>query len=398
MRLCRDCKKTSDIAISDTVKLAKDLQLPSDSDMETPSLAVTTGSSLVEDRSKPTRKPRTKKSTLPWIEICTVPEQDLEATLIQHFHRNGTHLSTRQTNKPDSAGTTTSYKRCSNQGRYSCNFKVRVQKLDDDEHSCVVSTQGEHSHPLSDGEIVSPSKQPKHGVPPEMGNMIAAAVGDKKRPMRIYRDVKSVFKNSTVTPEQLARKVRSIRKKESSVLEGVSMGEVFEWCRSNELNEDSADDEVGVLPGWKVERDGDKDVVSITISSKILLSTLLHQANSSLESYFSSDGTYKLLVNGYPVIVLGTVDGSHRYKPVSVTITSGEKDEYYVYVFNSIKSSCLLFLRFNFEPKYATPDSAGAIHNAMEEVFPGIKIAKRWAHLTRAFPKYKAPKFFRAAI
>ena len=98
-------------------------------------------------------------------------------------------------------------------------------------------------------------------------------------------------------------------------------------------------------------------------------------------------------MNAYPAIVLGTVDGRHKYKRVSITITSGENDEYYIHVFNSIKSSCLLFLRFNFEPKYATPDSAGAIHNAMEEVFPGIKIAKCWAHLMRAFPKYKTTKF-----
>ena len=87
-------------------------------------------------------------------------------------------------------------------------------------------------------------------------------------------------------------------------------------------------------------------------------------------------------MNGFPVIVFGTSDGEHKYKPVSVTITSGESEADFTRVFNSIKQACLEFLDFVFTPQFAMADSAPAIHNAMVAVFPCVKlkVAKCWAH------------------
>jgi hypothetical protein len=334
--------------------------------------------------------PMGSKTRSSWQHTATVGEKELETALSSRFHENGFHLITKQTNKPNSAGVITQYRKCSAFRRYNCQFEVRIQKLGDEDHSCVISSKGIHSHSMVGGEIVSPSKQPARGLPPELKDMVSVAVCQRKRPGNIYREIKNKFPKSTVTAAQLYTRIKYVRKKDGTVLEGKTLGHIFEWCENHELKEDSDYDVVGVLPGWEVTTVDGVDIVSITITSKLLLRNIVLQCSGHQPSFFSADGTYKLLVNGYPVIVFGTTDGEHRYKPVSVTISSGETESDYSRVFQAIKNACLGFLDFIFTPSFAMADSAPAIHNAMVKVFPGVKVAKCWAHVARGLPPQKS--------
>ncbi len=85
-------------------------------------------------------------------------------------------------------------------------------------------------------------------------------------------------------------------------------------------------------------------------------------------TYIQADATYKISLNGFPLLVLGTSDADRHFHPFGVALCSTEKQQDFAFAFNTIKHWCEV-LNFNFLPHYLLADGSHAITNGFADVF-----------------------------
>ncbi|RNA03118.1 hypothetical protein BpHYR1_015331, partial [Brachionus plicatilis] len=96
------------------------------------------------------------------------------------------------------------------------------------------------------------------------------------------------------------------------------------------------------------------------------------------------DATYKVIFQGYALIVAGTVDIERHFHPVCVAICTRETEDDYEFVFNSLKKKYP-----NFNPEFLLADGAHSITNGFEKVFgENYKRIMCWAHAERAMERH----------
>ena len=130
--------------------------------------------------------------------------------------------------------------------------------------------------------------------------------------------------------------------------------------------------------------------IHFTLTSKILLRQAMQQDGGQLCSFVDADSTYNLLSNGYPLLILGTVDANNKFRLIGSTVSMHEDEHAFTTALQAVKNGLFLFCEYNWCPSYAMADSAGAIHNALLAVFPGIKVAKCYFHMRQAIVHNKA--------
>lgn len=81
------------------------------------------------------------------------------------------------------------------------------------------------------------------------------------------------------------------------------------------------------------------------------------------------DATYKLVWQGFPFLVVGTVDRAKKFHPLCFAICSNERQEDFTFLFKTIKSSVEELYNEIFAPSILIADGAYSIRNAFEEVF-----------------------------
>ena len=92
------------------------------------------------------------------------------------------------------------------------------------------------------------------------------------------------------------------------------------------------------------------------------------------------DGTYKLIKNRFPVMVLGITDIAGEFHPIAYCVTSHEKEEDFIAFFSAVKKlSSELELDFN--PDFLMMDASDATYNAASKIFPNIMILMCYFHL-----------------
>jgi len=76
-----------------------------------------------------------------------------------------------------------------------------------------------------------------------------------------------------------------------------------------------------------------------------------------------SDATYKILVEGWPILTVGTTDKCKCFHPFGYAITSSETWEDFHFYFNAIKKSIKEAYMEDYNPTKLVADNAAAIHN-----------------------------------
>jgi hypothetical protein len=84
------------------------------------------------------------------------------------------------------------------------------------------------------------------------------------------------------------------------------------------------------------------------------------------------------------------VDANHSFHLLGFTVSMKEDELAFAQALEQMKDSYLQFFGHIWNPLYAMADSAGAIHNALSAVFPGIKIAKCYFHMRQAIVQHAA--------
>ena len=87
-------------------------------------------------------------------------------------------------------------------------------------------------------------------------------------------------------------------------------------------------------------------------------------------SHISVDATYKLIYQGFPVLLTGTTDIMKHFHPFGLAITSHETSEDFAFVFNSLKDVASKVLDgFIYCPKIVVADGAESITNGFSTAF-----------------------------
>ncbi len=81
------------------------------------------------------------------------------------------------------------------------------------------------------------------------------------------------------------------------------------------------------------------------------------------------DATYKLLLNGFIVLVLGTVDANRRFINLSYAITNKENSHSYKLLFLQTNEQIKKLYNIDLRPQIIMSDQADYILNASKEVY-----------------------------
>lgn len=159
----------------------------------------------------------------------------------------------------------------------------------------------------------------------------------------------------------------------------ISLGELEHWCKMN--SDIPSDDNQSFVVCYEVfyegenygeDKEGEESEEREEINEnnfRFFISSirLLNIASSS--SHINADATYKLIWQGYPVLVIGTTDLNKAFHPFGLAICSNEKTEDFRFIFKSIQIGMQRLNKDLFKPTALVADAADAIKNAFRKVF-----------------------------
>jgi hypothetical protein len=116
-----------------------------------------------------------------------------------------------------------------------------------------------------------------------------------------------------------------------------------------------------------------------------LTTNQLIQLTAKRGDLLAIDATYKVIFQGYPLIIGGTIDFQRHFHPIVAAVCSRETSEDYEFVCKAIKNKCP-----NYNPSNLLADGAHEITNGFEKVFgAGFKRIMCWAHAQRKMEESK---------
>ena len=226
----------------------------------------------------------------------------------------------------------------------------------------TLQSKFEHSHTLKDLDEIK-----SHGIKEEIKEFIAPMIANRIQTGKIEKVLKEYAEKGFINEEDLPSKnqvsdlKRNQKRKESFI---GTEGEFIQLIEK--LNPDQLKNEMqAIIIGYNLIPDN----FCLVFSSKQLLNNIPLQALSGAPKYLCLDGTYKLTVLGYPLIVIGTQDINHKFKLLGVALSRHERAQDYQFVLESIKSAVKEFYQYDWEVDFVMSDASNAIHTAVKSAF-----------------------------
>lgn len=114
------------------------------------------------------------------------------------------------------------------------------------------------------------------------------------------------------------------------------------------------------------------------VSSRQLLSLAINAKN------IHADATYKLIWQGFPVLLVGTTDMHRKFHAFGIAVCTSETAQDFQFLFAAVKKGVHSLFNINFVPKALICDAVHSIHNAFKEEFGDERvIIMCWAHMRR---------------
>lgn len=164
----------------------------------------------------------------------------------------------------------------------------------------------------------------------------------------------------TPTSQQIYYLIRKRKNEEAPDI--VSIGELVDWCTKNSIVPE--DENEAFVLDFEHSQENEAPFFRFAVSTLRLISNC-----EGLTQLFC-DATYKLMWQGLPFLVIGTVDRAKKYHPLCFSCTSHEKQENFEFLFRSLKFSIEKCYSGTFGPKILIADGAHSIRNAFETIFP----------------------------
>lgn len=287
---------------------------------------------------------------------------------------------------------------CAAKDRHGCNFGCKVV-VDAQEKTATLYTTGVHDHGsliINHNQPLKKSKTGDWGIPMQHRQFVDEQIKLRRTALEIQRSMRN--KSFVPLPSQTQLENYMSRKKKQlhSELKEETLADFVNWCTNNQWKADLNDDDVFVMPGailpeavqWETPPSDVRIVVSL--STKALLRNAILQQDSSLPSTVCLDGTYNLLANGKPTLILGTLDWWHQFRCIGVVYSSHEDASAYKSSIYSINEGIkLCFPGRELKADITLQDGALAIYNAVQETLKPRVAVNCWFHVTQALLKRK---------
>lgn len=126
------------------------------------------------------------------------------------------------------------------------------------------------------------------------------------------------------------------------------------------------------------EISNDDESFRFFMTTKALIKNVCHA------NWHNADATYKLLWQGFPVLIVGTTDYNKKFHLIGVAVSMNEKEEDFEFLFASAQKCAVKLLDFNPLPTVVVCDAAKAISNAFKSVFgDNSLVIMCWAHMRK---------------
>jgi len=181
------------------------------------------------------------------------------------------------------------------------------------------------------------------------------------------------------TKTQLASYASALRKKSVEACVKESLGSLHEFITINSIK--SAKKEEDLIC---IDSNLKSDDFIMIMSSRVLLENVIRQQNQYGETYFYVDATYKLLLNGFILLTLGTENSSHQFRFIGCAIVAREDTKSCERFLSKIKETFYSYYKFDWSPFFLVSDAADSINLAVSRVFPGVPHYRCYFHSIKA--------------
>ena len=217
---------------------------------------------------------------------------------------------------------------------------------------------------------------------PEVRATVDEAVEDGLKPEGIIRKLQRKHL-PLPSKKQLFNRISYLKRKRGGVQGVASTGTLVEWVRN--LGAPTSPDAPLVIGQHQENLPGADGIprFQVTLSSNRLVQLLEKAAAWPLHV----DGTYKLVCQGFPVLMAGLTDANHAFHPIAISIVSHEDKGAYVGLLKSLKAAYHEHTNCQLAPRFVLADASPAITSAIRDVFQGCQRAMCWAHVIRNIDK-----------
>ena len=123
------------------------------------------------------------------------------------------------------------------------------------------------------------------------------------------------------------------------------------------------------------------------ISTRNLLQNAFRQ-QSITKSFVAAGSTHKVVWNGFPLHVIGTVDIQQSFHLIAIALASHEDKQSYSEFFEAVRSGVEVAGEQKWICQYAMSDNSMALKNAFIESLGVEHMGSCWAHLQRGLRKW----------
>lgn len=168
----------------------------------------------------------------------------------------------------------------------------------------------------------------------------------------------------------------------------INYGTLEKWLQENtSLPEDQSQP---FVLNYEINCEDENNVdFRFIVTTKLLLQQAIGQEK------LHTDATYKLVWQGFPVLLLGTTDLYRSFHPFGIAVCTSEKQKDFEFVFAAVKQGVQNTFDKEFAPKFLIADASKAIGNAGLKVFgDDLSVIMCWFHMRKAVSE-KFPSFIR---
>lgn len=224
----------------------------------------------------------------------------------------------------------------------------------------------------------------KRGVPPETKKMIQQLFKDGvQKPRAILVALRNRGCNTLPKYTQLTNYLSTMK----TTMFGrhmISLGELETWAEKRQLLPED-DDEVFVCGFESNSLESEFRYFRIAVSTKRLLKL------GSRSQSIHTDATYKLIWQGFPVLIVGYSDANRKFHPLVLGVTVNETKFDFSFMFSSVIHGVSLATdnEIQFNPTRVIADAAPAIRNGYTLAFghEPEKVIMCWAHVVMNMDK-----------
>jgi len=227
-------------------------------------------------------------------------------------------------------------------------------------------------------------------IPNEVKTVIQELYELKLKPKAIIE----VLHERGITPPNISQLNNFLRTIKNTKLDptSISLGEIEQWClESSQSIPESID--TPFAASYQIIYDDDNenddvdgdDVNENKFRFFITTKRLLQIASRSKRIH--ADATYKLLWQGFPVLIVGTTDLDRHFHAFGMSVCSNETTHDFRFLFRGLQEGIQKLNLEEINPEFLIADGADAIRNAFRDVFGEKPMIMCWAHMRRKVMK-----------